>query len=234
MSTERMFALVRFLDAFDKKEYVVPASNVKDFHPRNDQDFSNNKVYTTFWIEEENPENNGPYPSQVLLLANSREELENKKANTRLRRGVINPSDIEMGGGSETDAPASQKRASKQANKKAKRSGEEAKKNAYASILKEHMRSSSQKNEAARAAQVSKKKRNQSETDSGSSTDDDVVSLKELKRAKADARYWRSKYEASCKENAELRAIMTSMSDNIDVKLSAGQYSAIIFICGVN
>ncbi|KAH7948499.1 hypothetical protein HPB52_023588 [Rhipicephalus sanguineus] len=114
MSTERMFALVRFLDAFDKKEYVVPASNVKYFHPRNDQDFSNNKVYTTFWIEEENPENNGPYPSQVLLLASSREELENKKANTRLRRSVINPSDIEMGGGSETDAPASQKRASKQ------------------------------------------------------------------------------------------------------------------------
>ncbi|KAH7936280.1 hypothetical protein HPB52_021321 [Rhipicephalus sanguineus] len=69
MSTERMFALVRFLDAFDKKEYVVPASNVKDFHPRNDQDFSNNKVYTTFWIEEENPEYNGSYPSQVLLLA---------------------------------------------------------------------------------------------------------------------------------------------------------------------
>ncbi|KAH7968327.1 hypothetical protein HPB52_007862 [Rhipicephalus sanguineus] len=69
MSTERMFALVRFLDAFDKKEYIVPASSVKDFHPRNDQDFSNKKVYTTFWIEEENPENNGPYPSQVLLLA---------------------------------------------------------------------------------------------------------------------------------------------------------------------
>ncbi|KAH7948500.1 hypothetical protein HPB52_023589 [Rhipicephalus sanguineus] len=182
MSTERMFALVRFLDAFDKKEYVVPASNVKYFHPRNDQDFSNNKVYTTFWIEEENPENNGPYPSQVLLLASSREELENKKANTRLRRSVINPSDIEMGGGSETDAPASQKRASKQ---------------------------------------DSRKKRTQSEINSGSSTDDDVVSLKELKRAKADARYWRSKYEASCKENAELRAIMTSMSDNIDVKLSA-------------
>lgn len=41
-----------------------------------------------------------------------------------------------------------------QANKKAKRNGEEAKKNAYASILKEHMRSSSQKNEAARAAQA--------------------------------------------------------------------------------
>ncbi|XP_037505867.1 uncharacterized protein LOC119382226 [Rhipicephalus sanguineus] len=40
-----MFALLRFLDAFDKKEYVVPASNVKDFHPRNYQYFSNNKYH---------------------------------------------------------------------------------------------------------------------------------------------------------------------------------------------
>lgn len=64
-----MFALVRFLDAFDKKEYAVPASNIKDFHPANEDDFSRSKVYTTFWVEETNPENNGPYPSQVLLLA---------------------------------------------------------------------------------------------------------------------------------------------------------------------
>ncbi|KAL1447083.1 hypothetical protein MTO96_044391 [Rhipicephalus appendiculatus] len=105
----------------------------------------------TFWVEEENLENNGQYPSQVLLLASSREELEEKKANKRLCRPVIQISDIEMGG--DSDAPVSQKQVSKQTNKKARRNEEDAKRSAYESILKEHMKSSSQKNEAARAVQ---------------------------------------------------------------------------------
>ncbi|KAH6938422.1 hypothetical protein HPB50_009164 [Hyalomma asiaticum] len=214
-----MFALVRFLDAFDKKESAVLASNIKDFPPANDHS-SRNKVYTTFWVEVASPENNRPYPSQVLQSANSREELEKKKTNKRLCKGVINPSDIEIGGGSDTDAPASQKQAPKQANKKSRRHEDESKKSAYQNILKEHLKSSFQKNEGARTVQDLKRKRKQLESDSDSGTDDDVVSLKELKRAKADVRYWRSRYEASCKENAELRAIVASMNNKIDTKLS--------------
>lgn len=69
-----MFALIRFLDDFDKKEYTVPVKDIKDFYLANEQDFSRNKVYTTLWVEEDNPENNGTYPSQVLLQASNRDQ----------------------------------------------------------------------------------------------------------------------------------------------------------------
>lgn len=64
-----MFALVRFLKEFDQKGYVVPVRCIKDFHPVNENDFDKNGVYTTFWEDNENSENTGSYPSQVLLLA---------------------------------------------------------------------------------------------------------------------------------------------------------------------
>lgn len=197
-----MFALIRFLDDFDKKEYTVPVKDIKDFYPANEQDFSRNKVYTTLWVEEDNPENNGTYPSQVLLLASSKEELEKKRGNKRLCRPIIHPSDVEADGASEADAPASQKQAFKQGNKKARQIEADSKRTAYKNILNEHLTSVSSKNEGARAIQVARKKRVQPESESGSGTDDDVVSLKELKRAKSDARYWRCRYEASAKENA--------------------------------
>ncbi|XP_049274570.1 uncharacterized protein LOC119402345 isoform X2 [Rhipicephalus sanguineus] len=89
-----MYALVRFLNSFDKKEYVVPVHNIKDFHPANKDDFNKTKVYTTLWIDED-PEIAGFYTCRILLLADSEEELHKQRSNKRLPRPVINASDIE-------------------------------------------------------------------------------------------------------------------------------------------
>ncbi|KAH6920522.1 hypothetical protein HPB50_028490 [Hyalomma asiaticum] len=37
-----MFALIRFLDAFNKKEYTVPVKDIKDFNPANEENFNRN------------------------------------------------------------------------------------------------------------------------------------------------------------------------------------------------
>lgn len=63
-----MYALVRFLNSFDQKEYVVPVHNIKGFHPVNKDDFNKTKVYTTLWIDED-PDITGSYTCRILLLA---------------------------------------------------------------------------------------------------------------------------------------------------------------------
>lgn len=64
-----MFALVRFLNEFDEKLYVVAASCIVDFHPTNETDYDKKAIYTTYWEDEENPDNTDTYSSQILLLA---------------------------------------------------------------------------------------------------------------------------------------------------------------------
>ncbi|CAN8016878.1 unnamed protein product [Ixodes persulcatus] len=181
-----MFALVRFLKEFDKKGYVVPVRCIKDFHPVNENDFDKNGVYTTYWEDNENSENTGSYPSQVLHLANSEEELQAKRASRRVRKAVIHPSDLETGEGSEHEAPASQKQTSKQVKKRQKVQQLASKSSAYQSILQEHLENSRKKNEAACAVR--------------------------LKRARSEARYWRHRCEEAIKEKAQLTNIIESMN----------------------
>ncbi|XP_042147356.1 uncharacterized protein LOC121836507 [Ixodes scapularis] len=209
-----MFALVRFLKEFDQKRYVVPVRCIKDFHPVNENDLDKNGVYTAFWEDNENSENIGSYPSQVLLLANSEEELQAKRASRRVRKAVIHPSDLETGEGSEHEAPASQKQTSKQVSALASKSS------AYESILQEHLENSRKKNEAACAVQVSTKRRRPA-TESDSDSDDYVVSASELKRARSEARYWRHRCEEAIKEKAQLTNIIESMNGTIASKLTA-------------
>ncbi|KAL1477335.1 hypothetical protein MTO96_035817 [Rhipicephalus appendiculatus] len=89
-----MFALVRFLNSFDNKEYAVPVHNIKDFHPANKDDFNKTKVYTSLWIDED-AEITGSYSCRILLLADSEQELYEQRRNKRVPRPVINASDIE-------------------------------------------------------------------------------------------------------------------------------------------
>ncbi|XP_040076473.3 uncharacterized protein LOC115315900 [Ixodes scapularis] len=222
-----MFALVRFLKEFDQKGYVVPVRCIKDFHPVNENDFDKNGVYTTFWEDNENSENTGSYPSQVLLLANSEEELQAKRASRRVRKAVIHPSDLETGEGSEHEASASQKQTSKQdcrnylqEKKRQKVHQLASKSSAYQSILQEHLENSRKKNEAACAVRVSTKRRRPA-TESDSDSDDYVVSASELKRARSEARYWRHRCEEAIKEKAQLTNIIESMNGTIASKLTA-------------
>ncbi|CAN7988347.1 unnamed protein product [Ixodes pacificus] len=218
-----MFALVRFLKEFDQKGYVVPVRCIKDFHPVNENHFDKNGVYTTFWEDNENSENTGSYPSQVLLLANS-EELQAKRASRRVRKAVIHPSDLETGEGSEHQAPASQKQTSKQVTHLYLKVHQLAtKSSAYQSILQEHLGNSRKKNEAACAVRVSTKRRHPA-TESDSDSDDYVDSASELKRARSEARYWRHRCEEAIKEKAQLTNIIESMNGTIASKLTASKY----------
>ncbi|KAH6919895.1 hypothetical protein HPB50_029117 [Hyalomma asiaticum] len=81
-----MFALVKFVEEFDSNRlYVVDSHSILDFHPRNTNDFDNRSVYSVFWVGEENHDNTRAYKAQVLLLAESREELETKKSSKRVQ-----------------------------------------------------------------------------------------------------------------------------------------------------
>lgn len=64
-----MFVLVRFLNEFDNRPYIVPASNILDFKPSNEEDYDKNAIYSVYWDDKENPENTGTYSSQILLMA---------------------------------------------------------------------------------------------------------------------------------------------------------------------
>ncbi|KAL1429760.1 hypothetical protein MTO96_015790 [Rhipicephalus appendiculatus] len=48
--------------------YVVDSYSILDFHPRNTDDFDNRRVYSVFWVDEDN-ENTRAYEAHVLLLA---------------------------------------------------------------------------------------------------------------------------------------------------------------------
>ncbi|KAH7946614.1 hypothetical protein HPB52_001858 [Rhipicephalus sanguineus] len=100
-----MFALVKFLKEFDSNRlYVVDSDSILDLHPRSTEDFDNRRVYSVFWVDEENSENTRAYEAQVLLLAESREELEKKKTSKR----VPIPK-IQMDTNSDDDKPPSKK-----------------------------------------------------------------------------------------------------------------------------
>ncbi|KAH7977842.1 hypothetical protein HPB49_003719 [Dermacentor silvarum] len=80
-----MFALVKFLEEFDNNRlYVVSVNSILDFRPQHTEDFDNRTNYSVFGVDEANNENTRAYEAQVLLLAESREELEHKKSNKRV------------------------------------------------------------------------------------------------------------------------------------------------------
>ncbi|XP_072142268.1 uncharacterized protein [Dermacentor andersoni] len=63
-----MFALVRFVEDKTDKRYVIPVTDVKNFHPENELDFHNTVPYDAYWRDEDN-ENSGVYVVQILKLS---------------------------------------------------------------------------------------------------------------------------------------------------------------------
>ncbi|XP_049272478.1 BEN domain-containing protein 5 [Rhipicephalus sanguineus] len=130
-----MFALVKFLKEFDSNRlYVVDSDSILDLHPRSTEDFDNRRVYSVFWVDEENSENTRAYEAQVLLLAESREELEKKKTSKR----VPIPK-IQMDTNSDDDKPPSKKQDHKEASQKRKNAQARAKSDAYSKMLAKHI-----------------------------------------------------------------------------------------------
>ncbi|KAH7982079.1 hypothetical protein HPB52_002874 [Rhipicephalus sanguineus] len=127
-----MFALVKFLEEFDSNRlYVVDADTILDFHPKSTDDFDNRAIYSVFWVDE-NSENTQAYKAQVLLLAESKEELDNKKSCKRVQIPKIRMD-------SDDDEPSNiQDR--KEASQKRKNAQAHAKSNTYAKILEKHVK----------------------------------------------------------------------------------------------
>ncbi|KAH6920342.1 hypothetical protein HPB50_028671 [Hyalomma asiaticum] len=198
-----MFALVRFLNGFDAKEYALHVENIQDFYPADEDDFVKNKVYKAHWIDKD-PNITGLYPCQILLLAGSKEELFEKRGSKRVPRTVINPSDVEVEEENiDFQLPAAHSRQTlKQANKKNKHLQAASKSAAYQDILKEHVSSAFEKNKATRVDQAVKNK-------------------EKMKRARQEEWQRREPYDEVIRERNELRQIVATMTEKMDAKLSA-------------
>ncbi|KAH6920886.1 hypothetical protein HPB50_028128 [Hyalomma asiaticum] len=91
-----MFALVRLIeDDMDKRQYVIPVSDIEDFHPVHENDFSNRTAYRARWHDPDNDENDGTYAIQILRLADTEEDMEEKMRQKRVNIPPINMSDVE-------------------------------------------------------------------------------------------------------------------------------------------
>ncbi|XP_037515551.1 uncharacterized protein LOC119391984 [Rhipicephalus sanguineus] len=151
-----MFALVRFLNSFDKKEYIIPANNIKDFYPESKEDFIKSKVYRTEWVDHEDPENTGSYTCRILLLADSEQELHRQRGSKRLSRPLIHQSDIDQ----EEElidlqlSAVNTKQTAKQAHKKMKQDQAASRSAVYEEILSKHASRALEKNKVARALQT--------------------------------------------------------------------------------
>ncbi|KAL1468672.1 hypothetical protein MTO96_041330 [Rhipicephalus appendiculatus] len=65
-----MFAPVRFIeDDTDKRQYVIPVADIEDFHPVDENDFSNRTAYRDKWHDPGGDVNDGTYTIQILRLA---------------------------------------------------------------------------------------------------------------------------------------------------------------------
>ncbi|KAH6933909.1 hypothetical protein HPB50_018777 [Hyalomma asiaticum] len=64
-----MFAVVRFLDDFDGKRHVIPASDIKNLNPENDLGFDKYATYSAYWRDPVDDEDTGFYNVQIVMLA---------------------------------------------------------------------------------------------------------------------------------------------------------------------
>ncbi|XP_075526857.1 uncharacterized protein LOC142583416 isoform X2 [Dermacentor variabilis] len=133
-----MFALVRFVEDKTDKRYVIPVTDVKNFHPENELDFDNTMPYDAYWRDEDNEENSGVYVVQILKLAATREEMARETKNKRVPIPPIRLSDVEDLPLSEGDVNAKKKNIRQQ--DKAKQANQAAsRKQQYEAVLRQHM-----------------------------------------------------------------------------------------------
>ncbi|XP_011687069.1 PREDICTED: BEN domain-containing protein 5-like [Wasmannia auropunctata] len=78
-------AQVRFFD--DKKIVIVKTSAIRNFHPKNVNDFNKRNLYDVKWTDgDENDHNNGKYfMAQILFLGTSITDVQEKSNKGRLK-----------------------------------------------------------------------------------------------------------------------------------------------------
>ncbi|KAL1477681.1 hypothetical protein MTO96_035561, partial [Rhipicephalus appendiculatus] len=216
-----MFALVKFLKEFDSNRlYVVDSYSILDFHPRNTDDFDNRRVYSVFWVDEDNNENTRAYEAQVLLLAESREELESKKTSKR----VPIPK-IQMDTNSDDDKPStSKKHDHKEASQKRKNAQLRAKSNTYSKLLAKHVSDAQKKargdscNQPSRRSPSPKKRRCNSDA-SSSDGDESLVARSELRREVEEKKMWKKRAERLEEQNDILVQQVHSLQRCLESKI---------------
>ncbi|KAH6927237.1 hypothetical protein HPB50_001113 [Hyalomma asiaticum] len=212
-----MFALVKFVEEFDSNRlYVVDSHSILDFHPRNTNDFDNRSVYSVFWVDEENHDNTRAYKAQVLLLAESREELETKKSSKLVQIPKIR---MEESSGDEWE---SKKQEHKQASQKRKSAQARARAQTYEQLLSKHVKDTKEKargepscSQRNHRSPSPKKTRWSTETSSG---DESLISSAELRREIAE-KMWRSRAEKLEKQNELLLEQVASLQRCLESKI---------------
>ncbi|XP_077544659.1 uncharacterized protein LOC144157766 [Haemaphysalis longicornis] len=132
-----MFALVRFVEDFaDNTLQVIPVDDIEDFHPKNDTDFDSKATYSAYWNDKKNDTNSGYFIVQILRLAETVEEMDEK----RLKKRVILPPIDRMEVLDEEEASLhNHKRILTQESKKKRKNQAVAKKLQCQAIMKQHM-----------------------------------------------------------------------------------------------
>ncbi|XP_037502919.1 uncharacterized protein LOC119377611 isoform X2 [Rhipicephalus sanguineus] len=238
-----MFALVRFVEEKTDKRYVIPVADVANFEPQNELDFDNTMPYDAYWHDEDDDVNSGMYVVQILKLAATREEMDRETKNKRVHIPPIRYSDVDDLPVPEGDI-ATKKKAIRQ--EKAKQQNQAtARKQQYESVLRQHMKNALGKNrdvaEVVRDAKAtaptlrtstnssrgSQSRRNNEES-SDSSTDESLVSSKDLKAARKDAKYWRMQCRREREHNASLEKRIEFLEKHIEKRLDSGKN---LFFC---
>ncbi|XP_040065348.1 uncharacterized protein LOC115324298 isoform X2 [Ixodes scapularis] len=217
-----MFALVRFPNEVGNKLYVVPTRYIKDFEPSDDEDFDAKAIYQAFWDDPEK-ESTGFYSAQILMMADTEENLEKKRASKRIRKTKVYASEYEAEEEVDDVAPSQAgARRDKQEKKVQKENKQAGRSRAYADILKEQLQSSKRKNAEA-ASHLQAPKMQQDTPTSDSDTDDSIIAMpsSQLELKKKDVSHWRQLYQEKCRENEKLYNIIESLQSTVDGKLCA-------------
>nr|XP_054919720.1 BEN domain-containing protein 5-like isoform X3 [Dermacentor andersoni] len=228
-----MFALVRFVEDKTDKRYVIPVTDVKNFHPENELDFDNTMPYDAYWRDEDNEENSGVYVVQILKLAATREEMARETKNKRVPIPPIRLSDVEDLPLSEGDVNAKKKNIRQQ--DKAKQANQAAsRKQQYEAVLRQHMAHALKNVDVAKEAAAplptprtstkqsrgSQVKRKLYDETSDSTDDESLVSSKELITARKDAKYWKMQCRIEREHNASLKKHIEFLENNIRTQLN--------------
>lgn len=168
-----------------------------------------------FWVDEANNENTRAYEAQVLLLAESREELEHKKSNKRVPMPKIR-----MEEHSDDDKRA--KKQDKQVSQKRKFMQVNARSASYSRILEKHVQDAKKKAMGEQSSEPNHQRRSPKkphwECDT-SSSDESLISSAELRKEIAEKKMWKERSLKLEKENEVLLEQVASLQRCLESKI---------------
>uniref|UniRef100_G3MLG9 BEN domain-containing protein n=1 Tax=Amblyomma maculatum TaxID=34609 RepID=G3MLG9_AMBMU len=206
-----MFAVVRFLCDHDNRLHVIPASDIEDFAPDNENDFNNRTVYNAHWRDPVDGVNSGCYSAQVLMLAESENGAHERMRAKRVAIPKIVPDTTDE---DEEAAVEAKKKRLKKGNRRMTRLLQ---KIMYEEILKKNLEEAHRKGKAHKSGAHSKRTRRQS---AGSSdTDDDLCSKSELQEMKRQKDFWRSRAQELQADNSFLKQHIQSLQKCLESKI---------------